>query len=89
MQRLTRYSAAEISGRVEQDVLLLATRRDYFVPLEMFYRQIEALTSVRSLTARLFTEAEQVQDHCQAGNVGLSLRVIVDWLNLILTREPH
>jgi pimeloyl-ACP methyl ester carboxylesterase len=88
-QQLRRYSAAEISARVEQDVLLLAASRDHFVPLEMFYRQIEALSQVRSLTARLFTEAEQAQNHCEAGNVGLSLRVIVDWLNLILTREPR
>ncbi len=44
---------------------------------------------VRSLTAQLFTEAEQAQNHCQAGNIGLALRVIVDWLDLILTREPH
>jgi pimeloyl-ACP methyl ester carboxylesterase len=39
-QRLRRYSTAEFSGRVEQDVLLLATRRDQIVPLDMFYRQI-------------------------------------------------
>ena len=88
-QRLKRYSAAEISARVEQDVLLLAASRDHFVPLDMFYRQIEALSHVRSLTARLFTEAEQAQNHCEAGNVGLALRVMVDWLNLILTREPR
>lgn len=88
-QRLRRYSAAEISGRVEQDVLLLAASRDHFVPLEMFYRQIEALGHVRSLTARLFTEADQAQNHCEAGNPGLALRVMVDWLNLILTREPN
>jgi len=88
-ERVRRYSAAEISARVEQDVLLLAASRDHFVPLEMFYRQIEALTNVRSLTARLFTEAEQAQNHCEAGNVGLALRVMVDWLNLVLTREPH
>lgn len=88
-QRLRRYSAAEISGRVEQDVLLLAASRDHFVPLDMFYRQIEALSNVRSLTARLFTEAEQAQNHCEAGNVGLALRVMVDWLNLVLTREAH
>jgi len=37
-ERLRRYSAAEISARVEQDVLLLAASRDHFVPLEMFYR---------------------------------------------------
>ena len=88
-QRLKRYTAAEISARVEQDVLLLAASRDHFVPLEMFYRQIEALSNVRSLTARLFTEAEQAQNHCQAGNVGLALRVMVDWLDLVLTREPR
>ena len=83
------YTAAEISGQVQQDVLVLATSHDHFVPLSMFYRQIEALSNVRSLTARLFTKAEQAQNHCQAGNVGLGLQVIVTWLDQILRRELH
>ncbi len=88
-QRLRRYTCAEVSGQVRQDVLLLAASRDHFVPMEMFHKQIEALTHVRSLTARLFTEAEQAQNHCEEGNRGLALRVILDWLNLILEREPR
>lgn len=79
-----KYTAAEISNLVTQDVLLLAGRHDHLVPLEMFSRQIAMLTNVRSLTARLFTEADQAQNHIQVGNIGLGLRVIVDWLDRIL-----
>jgi hypothetical protein len=79
LQEIRRYSTAGISAQVKQDVLLLAGADDHYVPLSMFYRQIEALTRVRSLTARLFTRAEHAQNHCQLGNVSLALRVIVDW----------
>jgi len=79
-----RYTAAEISKLVKQDVLLLAGSRDHFVPVEMLYKQIQALPNVRSLTARLFTEADHAQEHIQVGNIGLSLQVIVDWLDRIL-----
>ena len=41
--------------------------------------QIATLTHVRSLTARLFTRAEQAQNHVQVGNMGLAFRVILDW----------
>ena len=49
----------------------------------MFYRQIQALSDVGSLTAWLFTEEEQAHNHCQVGNIGLQLKVIVDWLDTI------
>jgi len=42
--------------------------------------QIATLTHVRSLTARLFTRAEQAQNHCQVGNMGLAFRVMIDWM---------
>ena len=77
------YTTAPISGRLNQEVLLLAGSKDLDVPVEMFYNQIEALPNVSSLTARLFTEAEQAQNHCQVGNIGLQLKYIVDWLNTI------
>jgi pimeloyl-ACP methyl ester carboxylesterase len=77
------YSAAGISGQVNQEVLLLAGSKDLDVPVQMFYSQIAALPNVSSLTARLFTEAEQAQNHCQVGNIGLQLNYIVDWLDSI------
>ncbi len=65
---------------IRQDVLLLAGSEDFGIPVEQFYRQIEALKNVRSLTARLFTRAEQAQNHCQVGNLELALEVILNWI---------
>jgi hypothetical protein len=42
--------------------------------------QIATLTHVRSLTARLFTRAEQAQNHVQVGNMGLAFRTMIDWM---------
>ena len=81
LHAIQRYTAAEISSRVTQDVLLLAGSEDHYVPLAQFYTQIAALTNTRSLTARLFTRAESAQNHCQAGNFGLALQVITAWLD--------
>ena len=81
LQAIQRYTAAEISGRVTQDVLLLAGTEDHDVPLAQFHQQIAALTNTPSLTARLFTRAESAQSHCQAGNFGLALQVITAWLD--------
>jgi len=80
---MEQYSTVEVSGQVKQKVLLLAGSCDLDVPVEMFNRQIEALGNVGSLTARLFTEAEQAQNHCQVGNIGLQLNIIVNWLDTI------
>ena len=70
----------DFSHLVKQDVLLLAGSEDFGIPVEQFYQQIEALKNVRSLTARLFTRAEQAQNHCQMGNLELALDVIVNWI---------
>lgn len=79
-RRSRRYTTRDISPLVRQDVLLMAGSEDHGVPLDHFYRQIEALRNVRSLTARLFTAREKGQNHCQVGNLGLSLSVIVHWI---------
>jgi pimeloyl-ACP methyl ester carboxylesterase len=75
-----RYRTDDISPLAEQDVLLLAGAEDHYVPVHQFHDQIRWLTGSRSLTARLFTRQEQAQNHVHVGNVGLSLRVIADWI---------
>jgi len=70
-----------VSARVTQDVLLMAGEHDHYIPLHQFYDQIKTLRNVHSLTARLFTRAEQAENHCQIGNLALSLQVIVGWLD--------
>jgi len=76
------FSTAQISDRITQDVLLLAGSKDHFIPLEMFYKQIEALKNVKSLTCRLFTEKEHAAGHCQYGNLKLVCDFILNWIEI-------
>lgn len=87
LQATKAYNTIEISDRIRSDVLLLAGSEDHFVPLHQLYQQAAALTNVRSLTTRVFTRAEQAQNHVQVGNLGLSLRFIANWLDFII--HPH
>jgi len=42
--------------------------------------QVDALINAKSVTGRIFTREEQGQNHCQVGNIGLTLKVISDWM---------
>lgn len=80
MQHYRKYVTADISPLLTQDVLLLAGSEDHYIPVHQLPDQIATLTHVRSLTARLFTRAEQAQNHVQVGNMGLAFRVMIDWM---------
>jgi len=80
MKHYQKYETASISSQLTQDVLLMAGAEDHYVPMHQLPDQIATLTHVRSLTARLFTRAEQAQNHCQIGNFGVAFRTIVDWM---------
>jgi len=75
------YRTSDISPLVTQDVLLMAGTTDWGIPLHMLPDQLLTLTAVRSATARVFTEAEHASNHCQIGNTGLAIKVILDWLD--------
>ena len=68
------------SGRVRQDVLLMCGEHDAFQPPALTRAQAQALTNARSVTTRLFTRAEQADQHCQMGNLDLACRVLTTWL---------
>ena len=75
------YHTDDISSQVTQDVLLMAGTTDLAIPFHMLPDQLATLTAARSVTARVFTEAEQASNHCQTGNTGLAIKVIFDWLD--------
>ncbi len=75
-----RFQTRDCSSHVRQDVLLMAGADDHYVPLEQFYDQIRWLSQAHSVTARLFTACESAQNHVHIGNIGLSLGVILDWV---------
>jgi alpha-beta hydrolase superfamily lysophospholipase len=83
-----KYNTRAFSHLVTQDVLLLAGTDDHFIPTEMFYKQARALTGVRSLTCRLFTEREGAQNHCQVGNIEPALSFIASWMDELNNRKP-
>ncbi len=77
-----KYTTKNISHLVKQDVLVLVGEDDINGKARSFYKkQIDALTNAKSVTGRIFTKEENASHHCQAGNVGLALDYILDWLN--------
>jgi pimeloyl-ACP methyl ester carboxylesterase len=87
LKHYQKYETASISHLLTQDVLLMAGAEDHYIPVHQLPDQIATLTHVRSLTARLFTRAEQAQNHVQVGNMGLAFRVMVDWMERFGTNE--
>jgi pimeloyl-ACP methyl ester carboxylesterase len=83
LRKMLAYNTSAVSSLIEQDVLLMAGQEDHYIPLHQFFDQGKALTNVRSLTSRLFTRKESAQNHCQLGNVGLSIEVIVNWVEQV------
>jgi pimeloyl-ACP methyl ester carboxylesterase len=80
-RHLSLHTMRDVSSRVRQDVLLLAGEKDHYIPLEHFDRQQRALTNARSISARLFTESEGGEQHCQVGNHQLAIDEITRWLD--------
>lgn len=78
--KLKSYNGREISKLVTQDTLIMAGAEDHFVPLQQFYDQLPLLINARSVTAQIFTGADQAQSHCQIGNLGLAVFQILNWI---------
>jgi hypothetical protein len=78
---LVRFNEENLhSDLIEQDVFILTGRKDHMVPFKMHNLQVAALTHAKSVTARVFTEEESAQNHCQIGNVGLALGTMLEWI---------
>jgi esterase/lipase len=67
------------SELVKQDVLILTSRNDHFIPFKMHEMQLKALVNAKSVTGRIFTKEEHAENHCQTGNLLLLLEVIINW----------
>ncbi len=83
------FQTADVSASVRQDAPLLGGSEDHYVPVQQWHQQIRILANARSVTARLFTREESAQNHCQAGNYGLALRIIVNWLDAMLIERAQ
>ena len=78
-----KYHTRDVSALITKDVLLMAGTKEHYVPLHQLGDQVQTLTAAQSVTARVFTEAEQAHNHCQIGNQGLAIKVILGWLDAV------
>ena len=83
LTKIAKYTTADVSALITQDVLLLAGSVDHLVPVEHFYRQIRILKYAHSISARLVTGQESAGNHYQVGNYGLALKTIVNWMDAL------
>jgi pimeloyl-ACP methyl ester carboxylesterase len=86
--KLKAYHNREVSQRVTQDTLILAGAEDHFVPLHQFYEQLPLLSNARSVTAQVFTRADEAQSHCQIGNLSLAVSQILSWVDTHSKGQP-
>jgi pimeloyl-ACP methyl ester carboxylesterase len=82
------YNTRAISKLITQDALIMAGAEDHFVPLAQLFDQLPLLTNARSVTAQIFTRADQAQSHCQIGNLGLAVSQILSWVDSHSTEHP-
>lgn len=82
-QNLAKHTLSGIEDNLTQDILLLAGEKDHYIPTNQYYRLKGRIRHARSLTFRLFTEAEGGGQHCQIGNHMLAVNTILDWLDQV------
>lgn len=83
-QTISKHTLKNITGKLTQDILLLAGENDHYIPIKQFYRLKESIHNAKSLSCRLFTQAEDGEQHCQIGNHIIATNAIIDWLDNIL-----
>ena len=81
-RKLKKYSLKNIAAEIRQDVLLTTGTEDHFVPLSHFHNLLKNMKNAKSITGRIFTSYESSENHCQFGNIDLTLQVISNWIEL-------
>jgi alpha-beta hydrolase superfamily lysophospholipase len=89
LKTAARFRTAAYSAQVRADTLLLAGAEDHYIPLRQFHRQVAALTGARSVSGHILTRADDAQDHCHIGNIGLSLDLITGWLDQMVRMDTE
>ncbi|MFX0070476.1 MAG: alpha/beta hydrolase family protein [Candidatus Hermodarchaeota archaeon] len=87
LKRLKRYSTANFSKLIKQDVLLLAGKDDHIIPFRMYKKQRRKLKNAKTLSGRAFSKEEHASSHCQVGNIMLAVNTIKNWIETKIKGE--
>ena len=84
IQYLTEMTAEALHlDNIFQDVLILTGRDDHLTPFKMHQKQVKALTNANSVTDKIFFKDSHASNHCQVGNVKLSLDIMDHWIQSV------
>ncbi|WP_105979246.1 alpha/beta hydrolase family protein [Bacillus paralicheniformis] len=78
-QAIEKHTLQGLLNKIDQQVLLLAGEKDHYIPRWQFKFLKNNLPNAH-VTARLFTEAEDGEQHCRVGNYDLAIQFILSWL---------
>ncbi|MBD3412914.1 MAG: hypothetical protein GF421_00585 [Candidatus Aminicenantes bacterium] len=67
--------------QVTQDVLVLSSAKDHFIPIKMHNMLMRALKNAKSAQGIVYTKETQAHNHCQIGNIPLVCQDVIGWLD--------
>lgn len=77
---LKQHTLSGILQDISCDTLLLAGENDHYIPKSHYSILMNGITNARSLTGKMFTEAEGGAQHCQIGHHKLATDYIAKWI---------
>lgn len=80
VKKMDLYQMMNVADKITQDVFIVGASKDHFIDYTTVGKEIAALINARSVTFRLFTEAESASNHCNCGNVKLTFDTFMNWI---------
>lgn len=65
---------------ITQDVLVLSSKNDHFIPIKMHKMIINALRNAQSVEGIIYSKETNAHNHCQIGNISLVCNDVINWL---------
>ena len=84
LKSVSKHDLSTVTDKITQNVLLLAGENDQYVPADRLKQLEKELVHAKSVKSRLFTKAENADQHCQVGNVELALQTMYEFLDEVL-----
>ncbi|WP_190285266.1 alpha/beta fold hydrolase [Clostridium sp. JN-1] len=87
IKKIDQYQIIDIADKIDQDILIIGASKDHFIDYRTVGTEIDALTNVKSLSVRIFTEKENGEGHCNVGNPKLCFDTMINWMEQIKQRD--
>jgi pimeloyl-ACP methyl ester carboxylesterase len=68
-------------SRITQDVLILSSTNDHFIPIKMHKMMIKKLINANSVKGIIYNKETSAHNHCQIGNIPLVAKNVLDWID--------